>query len=57
MRTKAEIEEKIKEFEEQKLYLTDLRRDLNSQGKILIVDKNITFLDRQIGLLKWVIER
>jgi len=55
MRTKEEIKDKIKEFENQKQQISDVSKIEGMQDQILILIESIKFLDKNIELLRWVI--
>jgi len=53
MRTEEEVLNKIKEFEEQKIQIAEMAQLVDLQTTITF--ETITFLDKQIALLKWVL--
>lgn len=55
MKSKEEIQAKIKEFELQKEQITDVSKLEGVQDQFCILIESIKFLDKNIYLLKWVI--
>lgn len=57
MRTKEEIKQRIAEFEKQKTSMAQVSRLEPAKGDFNKIADGIMFLDRQIGLLNWVLKQ
>ncbi|PKB18370.1 hypothetical protein [Flavobacterium sp. 5] len=55
MKTTEEIQAKIKELENQKLQIIDVSKIEGVQDQIPVLIDSIKFIDKNINLLKWVI--
>ena len=57
MKTTKEIEEKIKHFEQQKESLAKVSSLENAKEHFEVITQGIVLLDKQISLLKWVLNK
>lgn len=55
MRTKEEIKAKIQEIENQKQQITEISKIEGMQDQLVVLIDSLKFLDRNINLLKWVL--
>lgn len=57
MKTPKEIKKKINHFEQQKESMAQISRLENAKEDFEVITQGIVFLDKQISLLKWVLNK